>query len=96
MAVCRFSDYQCKEVVNVCDGCRLGFVRDLEVDMNDGRICAIYAPGPWRWNSVFRRSCYRIPWSCIRQIGNDLILVEADLSACQAGRPARRTMRSRP
>ena len=71
-------------------------VRDLEVDMNDGRICAIYVPGPWRWNSVFRRSCYRIPWSCIRQIGNDLILVEADLSACRVSRPARRTMRSRP
>ena len=91
MAVCRFSDYQCKEVVNVCDGCRLGFVRDIEVDLPGGQICAIYVPGPFCWTRLLGRcASYRIPWPCIRQIGSDIILVEADLSACQAGRPPRR------
>ena len=23
---CRFADFRCKEVINICDGCRLGFV----------------------------------------------------------------------
>ena len=91
MAVCRFSDYQCKEVVNVCDGCRLGFVRDIEVDLPGGQICAIYVPGPFCWTRLLGRcASYRIPWPCIRQIGSDIILVEADLSACQACRPPRR------
>lgn len=91
MAVCRFSDYQCKEVVNISDGCRLGFVRDLEVDVEGGRICAIFVPGPWRWFSSLRHGgCYRIPWSCIRQIGNDLILVDIQLAGCYVGKPPRR------
>lgn len=94
MAVCRFSDYQCKEVVNVCDGCRLGFVRDIEVDLPGGQICAIYVPGPFHWSRLLGRcGSYRIPWPCIRQIGSDIILVETELSACQAGRPPRRRRR---
>ena len=90
MAVCRFSDYQCKEVINVSDGCRLGYVRDLEVNVGDGCICAIYVPGPWRWSSVFHRNCCRIPWSCIRQVGSDLILVDVQLAGCFVGKPPRR------
>ena len=91
MAVCRFSDYQCKEVVNVCDGGRLGFVRDVEVDLPGGQICAIYVPGPFCWRRLLSPcGSYRIPWSCIRQIGSDIILVEAELSACRTCRPPRR------
>ena len=33
----RFSSLKCKEVVNVCDGCRLGFVSDVEVDICNPR-----------------------------------------------------------
>ena len=28
---CRMVELRCKEVINICDGCRLGFVGDVEV-----------------------------------------------------------------
>ena len=37
----RFSCLRRKEVVNVCDGCRLGYVGDLEIKYPEGEIKAI-------------------------------------------------------
>ena len=34
----RFSCLRRKEVVNVCDGCRLGYVGDLEIKYPEGEI----------------------------------------------------------
>ncbi len=76
----KFSEFRCKEIINVCDGCRLGFVSDLELELPSGRILAIIAPGPRRFFGLFGREYdYWIPWPCIRRIGSDIILVEADL-----------------
>ena len=33
----RFSSLKCKEVVNVCDGCRLGYVGDVECILPQGQ-----------------------------------------------------------
>ena len=91
MASCRFSDWRCREVVNVCDGRRLGFVCDLEVEMPEGRICAVWVPGPCRFFGLFgREGFYRIPWSCVRRVGDDILLVEADLPGCLTGSGRRR------
>lgn len=94
MASCRFSDWQCREVINVCDGCRLGYVCDLEVELPEGRICAVFVPGPCRFLGLFiHEGWYRIPWSCVRQVGSDILLVETDLSGCRIGRERRRKPR---
>lgn len=88
MPCCRFTDYQCKEVINVCDGSRLGCVCDLEVELPEGRICAIFVPGPCRFFGLLGHDgYYRIPWSCIKRIGSDIILVESDLTGCRIGKP---------
>ena len=88
----RFSCLRRKEVINVCDGSRLGCVCDLEVELPEGRVCAIFVPGPCRFFGLLgREGYYRIPWSCIRRIGSDLILVETDLPACRVGKPRRRS-----
>jgi len=74
------SELRCKEVVNICDGCRLGYVNDLELDIHCGRIEAIIVPGPGRFFGLLGREYdYVIPWQCIRQIGGDLVLVEVTL-----------------
>lgn len=87
MQCCRFTDYQCREVINVCDGSRLGCVCDLEVELPEGKICAIFVPGPCRFFGLLgREGYYRIPWSCIRRVGSDIILVETDLPACRVGK----------
>ena len=77
----RFSQFRCKEVINICDGSRLGYVSDLELDTDCGRVPAIIVPGPCRFFGLFGRdSDYVIPWPCIRRIGEDIILVDVILS----------------
>ena len=73
----RLSEIRCKEVINVADGCRLGFAEDFEIDLQDGRLCAILIPGPCRFFGLFGRDCdYVVPFHCIRKIGEDIILVD--------------------
>lgn len=75
----RFSNLRCKEVVNVCDGCRMGFVSDVEVDTKCGQILALVVPGESKcFGLLGRQNDYVIPWSCIRQIGDDIILVDGN------------------
>ena len=45
----RLATLKCKEVVNICDGCRLGYVCDVELDLISGRIIALLLPGPCRF-----------------------------------------------
>ena len=72
-----FSDLKCKEVINICDGCRLGFVGDVEVRVPEGQVIAIVVYGPYRFFGLFGRGEeYYIPWDCIQRIGDDIILVD--------------------
>ncbi len=76
---CRIREIRCKEVINICDGRRLGFVGDIEIKMPEGTVCALIVPGPYRFFGLFGRGEeFYIPWDCIRQIGNDIILVEKE------------------
>ena len=86
----RFSELRCKEVINLCDGARLGFVSDLELDEENGRIVCLIVPCPGRFFGLFGNGAnYVIPWAHIRRIGGDLILVDADLSACRRAKEKR-------
>lgn len=76
---CRIADLRCKEVINVCNGFRLGFVCDVLLDTATGRILALVVPGPCRFFGLFwREDDFIIPWDCIKRIGDDIILVEVD------------------
>ncbi|MFA5675203.1 MAG: YlmC/YmxH family sporulation protein [Christensenellales bacterium] len=75
----RFSKLRQKEVVNVLDGARLGYVCDMVVDISAGKVCAIVVPGPSRLSFLFRGERDSvIPWCNIRKIGEDVILVEIE------------------
>ena len=50
----RFTELRCKEVVNICDGSRLGYVSDVVVVLPGGRLVAIIVAGARR---VFRLFC---------------------------------------
>jgi len=68
-----------KEVINIRDGGRFGFVTDFEVDHDGGKIKTLIIPGPGRMFGMFGRdSEYRVPWEHVKQIGDDLILIDCD------------------
>ncbi|MDE7262161.1 MAG: YlmC/YmxH family sporulation protein [Oscillospiraceae bacterium] len=74
---CRMVELRWKEVINICDGSRLGFVGDVEVLLPEGRVAALVVPGPCRFFGLFGRGEeYYIPWECIKQIGDDIILID--------------------
>ena len=73
----RFSCLRRKEVVNVCDGCRLGYVGDLEIKYPEGEIKAIVVFGPCRLFCLFGRGeDYYIPWECVQKFGCDIVIVD--------------------
>lgn len=74
---CRIQDLRRKEVINVCDGCRLGFVDDVDVKLPEGQVVAIVVYGPCRFFGLFGRGEeFYIPWECIQRVGDDIILVD--------------------
>ncbi len=74
---CRIADLRCKEVINVCNGHRLGFVDDVLLNVMDGKIVALVVPGPCRFLGLFgREDDYVIGWERIKRIGDDIVLVE--------------------
>ena len=88
--MCRIVELRNKEVINVCDGARLGFVYDLEIDACKGCVCSIVVPGPCRFLGLFgREEDYVIPWEKVKQVGDEIILVEYESRPPQKSRGRR-------
>ena len=84
----RVTDLSCKEVVWICDGARLGYVADVEVEVPDGQVCAIVVPGKCRFFGLLGRTeDFVIPWNAIRRVGDDIILVDCKPAECRYPRP---------
>ena len=70
-------DFKHKEVVNIVDGKRLGFVQDVTADLESGIITSIIVPGNLKLINLFAgNNDIVIPWQNIKCIGEDIILVE--------------------
>lgn len=73
----RIGELRCKEVINVTDGSRYGYVGDAEVDLETGQIQALIVPGHLRlFGLLGREPEWVFPWSAVRRFGEDIILVE--------------------
>ena len=75
-----FSDLKQKDVINICDGRKMG--RPIDLILND-RACVEALVVPGGGNGIIgllrpeREGCV-IPWRQVRQIGDDVILVEIE------------------
>lgn len=70
-------DFKHKEVINITDGKRLGFVQDVTADLESGVITSIIVPGNTKLLNMFSsNNDIVIPWQNIKCIGDDIILVE--------------------
>lgn len=79
----RLSELGGKEIVNLNDGGRLGIIADsdLIIDEKTGKILALLVPDRRSQIKIFSfndRNGIEIPWSSIRKIGNDMIIIELD------------------
>ena len=73
---CRITDLRCKEIINICDGCRIGYAEDVELILPEGKVCAIIAYGKGRCCGLLPGEEFYIPWDSIKRIGDDIILVD--------------------
>ena len=69
-----------KEVINICDGRSIGFVSDIEVNLESGTIEGIVIPAQRR---IFRILANQendlvIKWDKVKTVGEDVILVEME------------------
>lgn len=79
------SDLRCLEIVNLCDGARLGYATDFEFDCEDARVLALVIKGSSGLFGFGGEDDLVIPWHFIECIGEDTILVRlssTDLSCC--------------
>lgn len=67
-----------REVINVCDGRRLGCVCDAQFELCSGRLTALIVPGECNFLGISKGDDILIPWHCIERIGDDIILVKCD------------------
>ena len=59
----------CMEVINLCDGARLGTTRALELDADCGNVTALIVPVECGFFSFGKCDAYRIPWCRIECMG---------------------------
>lgn len=74
----RLSGFRKKEVINVPDGRRLGFVCDADVNLRDGRVEAIVVAGAGKLLGCGKDVELVIPYDRIRRVGEDLVLVDVE------------------
>lgn len=87
----RIAELRCKEIINVSDGCRFGYVGDVEVDLESGRIRALVVPGRLRLFGLLGREEDKVfPWESVRRFGEDIILVEAETAQLRRAERVRR------
>ncbi|MGI5998889.1 MAG: YlmC/YmxH family sporulation protein [Lutispora sp.] len=71
------SELRQKEIINIADGKRLGFVSDVEINMETGIIEAIIIPSESRlFRIISKDNDIVIPWEDIKKIGIDVILID--------------------
>lgn len=73
-------DFKHKEVINITNAKRLGYVQDVCADLQSGMITSIIVPGGTNKfiNMFSSNNDIVIPWQKIKSIGDDLILVELE------------------
>ena len=83
----RLSDLRDRELIDLADGSRFGFVKDVEVDWEQGKVLALVVPGRLRWLGLLgREEDIIVPVEAVRRFGEDLILVDSGHISVRQGK----------
>lgn len=85
MRICSVNELKNKEVINLCDGTRLGFVADVELDLDCGSVVSLLVPSDAKLFNFGKCELIRILWCDIERIGDDVILVRKQLPRGEIG-----------
>lgn len=70
------SELRCREVINLCDGARMGYVSDIQFNPDSGQITALIVPETAGVLGLLGRGDDAIiPWESVEKIGEDIIFV---------------------
>jgi len=73
-----YNDLRNKEVINLCDGSKMGRITDVVFNSDSGKVVGIVVPGEKRFfkkaGEIF------IPLEKVRRIGDDVIFIRFDIS----------------
>ena len=70
-------DFKHKEVININDAKRMGYVQDVCADLETGTITSIIVPGEKSIKNIFNtNNGIVISWEKIKCVGDDIILVD--------------------
>lgn len=75
MEIISTADLRKKEIINLCDGTRLGFACDFEFDRCSSQITGLVLEGSSGFLGLGACDGEVIPWCKIECIGEDTILV---------------------
>jgi YlmC/YmxH family sporulation protein len=75
---CTFSELRDREVISTSSGTRIGYIDDMEIDTESGKIKSLIICGrPRMMGLLGRDEDIVIPCSDIEKIGTDTVLVSA-------------------
>jgi len=75
------SDLMEKEIINICDGSRLGYIEDVILNIKEGNVCSFIISNKKQCFCFFEKKEeeLKISLNNIVRIGDDIILVEIKL-----------------
>lgn len=74
---CRVAELRCKEIIDIADGTRYGYVGDVELDVETGQVRSLVVYGRLRLFGLLGREEDRVfQWATVRRFGEDIILVD--------------------
>jgi len=75
----KITELSSKDIINLKDGAKLGAVKDVHVDMVEGKVRAIILEGPRKYFRLLGTGGdIVVPWEKVKKIGVDAVLVEVD------------------
>ena len=75
----RACDLKQREVINIITAERLGYITDVDIDFETGKVRSVIIPARYGiFSFLTKRNDYVIPWEKIVTVGKDLVLVKMD------------------
>lgn len=73
----RISELGQRDIINLVDGSRLGPVRDVYIDLENGQVLSLVLSGERKYFKLLNAgSDIIVPWDKVKKIGVHTVLVE--------------------